>query len=218
MPGAARTVAAFDLDGTLTRRDTLLPFLYRVAGAGPTARAVLAEAPRLVGVVAGRVSRDEAKEALLVRLLPGMEPAHLEAEAEAYAEEVVARRLRPWVQERVAWHREAGHALVIVSASPELYVAPVGRFLGFDAVLATRLQVGRDGRLTGRMDGLNCRGQEKVARLRAWLGDGPVVLYAYGDSSGDRELLDLADTPVRVRRGQVPPLPQPAAAGPPAPA
>jgi phosphatidylglycerophosphatase C len=89
---------------------------------------------------------------------------------------------------------------VLVSASPELYVAPIGRRLGFDAVLATRLEVGADGRLTGRLLGANCRGAEKVARLRQWRGDGLALAYAYGDSAGDTEMLALAATAVRLAR------------------
>ncbi len=120
---------------------------------------------------------------------------------------MVGARLRPLVQDRVTWHRRAGHKLVVVSASPELYVAPLGQRLGFDAVLGTRLEVGPDGRLTGRIEGCNCRGQEKVERLRAWMGPEPAFLYAYGDSAGDRELLAAADVAVRVSRRPLPPLP-----------
>ena len=87
-----------------------------------------------------------------------------------------------------------------MSASPELYVTPIGRRLGFDTVLATRLEVDADGRLTGRLLGPNCRGPEKVMRLREWRGEGLALAYAYGDSSGDREMLDLAMTAVRVGR------------------
>src|SRR5581483_9290555 len=71
---------------------------------------------------------------------------------------------------------------------------------GFDAVLGTRLEIDGDGRLTGRLDGPNCRGPEKVERLRAWLGgDGDVTVHAYGDSAGDRQLWEFADHAYRVR-------------------
>jgi phosphatidylglycerophosphatase C len=202
---AGRPVVAFDLDGTLTRGDTLVPFLRRACGTGTTARAVLGESLPIVRSLLAR-SRHDAKEALLVRLLGGEEEAALREDAEAYARLVVASRLRPGAWDRVDWHRRCGHRLVLVSASPELYVAPVGRLLAFDAVLATRLEVGPDGRLTGRIEGRNCRGAEKAARLRTWMGTGACLLYAYGDSAGDRELLALADTALRVGKGGIPPL------------
>jgi phosphatidylglycerophosphatase C len=85
--------------------------------------------------------------------------------------------------------------VVLASASLDLLVEPWARTAGVDDVLATRLQV-RDGRLTGLIAGRNCYGREKVARLRALLGDlAGVDLYAYGDSRGDRELLAAAQHP-----------------------
>jgi phosphatidylglycerophosphatase C len=197
-----RVVAAFDLDGTLTRRDTLLPFLLKACGHAATYRAVLGVSLLLVRALAGGERRDAAKEALLVRLLAGRPVESLAEVAEAFADEVMASGLlRPDMLERVAEHRRAGHELVIVSASPELYVAPLGRRLGFDAVLGTRLETDAEGRLTGRLLGPNCRGAEKTVRLREWLGgDESTELFAYGDSRGDREMLAMAGTGIRVHR------------------
>jgi phosphatidylglycerophosphatase C len=196
-----RPVAAFDLDGTLTQRDTLLPYLLRAIGHRRTYRAILTCSMFLAqAATLGGPHRDRAKAALLHRILAGVPLAPLAEAAESFADHVVAHGLRPDVRGRVDWHREQGHALVLVSASPELYVAPIGRRLGFDAVLATRLEVGADGRLTGRILGANCRGPEKVVRLREWGGDALTVAYAYGDSAGDREMLALAATAVKLHR------------------
>jgi phosphatidylglycerophosphatase C len=80
-----------------------------------------------------------------------------------------------------------------VTASPESVVAPFARGLGCDLLLGTRLAFdGRD-RLTGEFDGPNCRGEEKVRRLRAVFGPDVRLEAAYGDTSGDREMLTLAD-------------------------
>jgi phosphatidylglycerophosphatase C len=201
-PSSPRPLAAFDLDGTLTRRDTLMPFLVRALGAGRAYRAVLASSLPLARAAAlGGTHRDLAKAAVLRRVLGGLPLAPLAEASESFADHVVVHGLRPEVLARVEWHRAEGHELVLVSASPELYVAPIGRLLGFDEVLATRLEVD-DGRLTGGLVGANCRGPEKVARLRRWRGDALALAYAYGDSAGDREMLALALTPQKVgRRG-----------------
>jgi phosphatidylglycerophosphatase C len=196
-----RPLAAFDLDGTLTHRDTLLPFLLQAIGRGRTYRAILTSSLPLARAAAlGGPHRDRAKVALLQKTLGGVPLSVLAEEAESFADHVVASGLRPDVRARVDWHRNQGHELVLVSASPELYVTPIGRRLGFDAVLATRLEVDADGRLTGRLLGANCRGPEKVVRLRTWRGDALAVAYAYGDSAGDRQMLALAVTAVRVGR------------------
>jgi phosphatidylglycerophosphatase C len=197
----ARPLAAFDLDGTLTRRDTLMPFLARAIGRNRAYRAVLASSLPLARAVAlGGGHRDVAKAAVLGRVLAGVPLSALTEAADAYADHVVAHGLRGDIRARVDWHRAEGHELVLVSASPELYVSPIGRRLGFDAVLATRLEVDPAGLLTGRLLGANCRGPEKVARLREWRDAGVAVAFAYGDSAGDREMLALAEVPVNVGR------------------
>jgi len=207
-PPPPRPLAAFDLDGTLTRRDTLMPFLVRAIGARPAYSAVLASSLPLARAAAlGGPHRDVAKAAFLRRVLAGRPLAALAEAAESYADHVVARGLRPDVQARVDWHRAEGHELVLVSASPELYVAPIGRRLGFDTVLATRLEVDGAGVLTGRLLGANCRGPEKVARLRQWRGEALTLSYAYGDSPGDREMLAVALTATNVGRGRRRPSP-----------
>ena len=196
-----RPLAAFDLDGTLTRRDTLMPFLRRAIGRDRTYRALLGcSLPLARAAVLGGPHRDRAKALVLQRVLASLPLAPLAEAAESFAEHVVASALRPEIRARVEWHRAQGHELVLVSASPELYVAPIGRRLGFDAVLATRLEVDAEGRLTGRLLGANCRGPEKVVRLREWRGGTLTVAYAYGDSAGDREMLALAATGVKVTR------------------
>jgi len=187
-----RTVAAFDFDGTITRSDTMLVFLVRSLGWRPVVAALVTQSPSITRAVVGGASRDTAKEALFRRLLAGRPLAPLEEAAEAFADHLLAGRLRQDTLERISDHRTAGHELVVVSASPELWVGPVARRLGFTATLATRLEVGSDGCLTGGLVGRNCRGPEKVQRLREWLGDDEATLLAYGDSAGDSEMLAFA--------------------------
>lgn len=203
-------LAAFDVDGTLTRRDTLLPFLQRVCGTQRLARALARHGLALSAMAAGRVDRDTVKDSLLVHLLAGSGAEEVRATGVAYARFLAeGDRLRPDTLARLRQHQAAGHRVVLVSASPEVYLGPLGRHLEVDAVLGSALQEGPDGRLTGRLAGRNCRGPEKVARLDAWLdGEGPAdrpYLYAYGDSAGDRELLARADVGILVRPRRPPP-------------
>jgi phosphatidylglycerophosphatase C len=200
-PERSDTVAAFDFDGTLTRRDSLVPFLAQVCGWPRVTTALSALAPRIALALSGHGDRDAAKEALLKRLLAGRKASDVAAAGERYAASLRQRgRLRPEMLDRVHWHREQGHALVLVSASLTPYLDPLGDDLGFDAVLATRLAIDSSWRLTGRFDGNNVRGAEKVARLEAWLAGDRPTLWVYGNSQGDAELLAIADAPRRVRR------------------
>ena len=202
--GQRDVVAAFDFDGTLSPRDNLVPFLRRIAGSTATARAFAATAVHLGREGRAHWSRNEVKEELVRRLLAGREAAAVETSARGFAADVVGRHLRADAVELADWHRTQGHRLVIVSASFAVYLRPIADRLHFDAVLATELEVGDDGRLTGRLDGANVRGPEKPRRLDEWLDTAfegrPALVWAYGDSSGDRELWARADRAVRLGR------------------
>jgi phosphatidylglycerophosphatase C len=198
-PPAARTVAAFDVDGTLTRRDTLVPFLVRVRGRIAVARALVGTAPALARTLVDGGARHHAKEALLIATVRGWWLEELQPIARVYAQHVVDDQLRPDRLARLRWHQRQGHEVVLVSASPELYVAEVAALLGCTATLATRLAVDARGRLTGRILEDNVRGAVKERRLREWLGGAPARIVAYGDSEGDAAMLAMADTATRLR-------------------
>jgi phosphatidylglycerophosphatase C len=93
---------------------------------------------------------------------------------------------------------DEGHEVVLVTASLAPYAEPLGRRLGASRVIATDLEVDGGGRLTGRLAGANCRGEEKVRRLTAVYGDPPPLTWAYGDSPDDRPMLAHAVHPVEV--------------------
>lgn len=201
-------VAAFDFDGTLARGSSELWFLLRLRGVAPVGAAILRLLPKLVkGAVLGGPAADAGKQALFARLLAGLPARRVDVVAADFAERHLRRRLRPEVHDRLEWHRKQGHLVVIVSASPECYVRVAGELLGADATLATRLQVGGN-LLTGRIEGHNCRGAEKYARLVGWLrteglhgnGSAHPVLWAYGNSRGDLRLLHAADHGVDTGR------------------
>jgi HAD superfamily hydrolase (TIGR01490 family) len=186
------TLAVFDLDGTLTRGDTLVPFLRFVAGARGFALRALGALPPLAAWALRRLERDRAKEAVLRSFLRGIPRAELERFAAAFARERLPDMMRPEALERLAWHRARGHRCVLLSASPTLYVEPWARAAGFDDVIATELGYDASGCATGGFEGANCRGEEKVRRLQARLGDlGRYTLHGYGDSPGDRPFLAL---------------------------
>lgn len=191
-------IAAFDFDGTLSRRDTLVPFLLRSCGRARVAQALGASVLRVRG-------RDAVKIALIARLFRGWPADRLEALGRAYLPTVL-QGLRPELLDRVRWHQAEGHAVVIVSASLGAYLRPLADELGLDEALAVEMVVDPDGTLTGEVvGGLNTRGPQKVARLRAWVDAryGPVTdveLWAYGDSAGDDELLAAADHPTWIGR------------------
>lgn len=199
-------VAAFDFDGTITRRDTLVPFLVRVAGrrrfAAACARLGISGARRSIDVR----DRDDVKEAMVDLLLGGRSEDEMRSRGEVYARDLMAEdQLRPMLVDRLHAHRERGHASVIVSASLVYYLEPLARSFGMDHVIAVEPEVD-SGVLTGRLARPNVRAEQKAVRLREWLGgrglnaDVPpgsrgrdVHVWGYGNSSGDHALLAMSD-------------------------
>lgn len=187
-------VAAFDFDLTITDRDTFLPFLKLAFGSFLLNKVLFSMAFDGLGFLFGLINRDQFKKKLIQKLLTGCSTEAINELGKVHATHIMDW-LRPSALARIQWHKERGDRLVMVSASLDIYLKPVADRLGFDNLLCTQLNSSisiYDGMLTGR----NCRGPEKVSRLKELLGSlGEFELYSYGDSAGDKELLSVADHP-----------------------
>ncbi len=189
-----RPIVAFDFDGTLTVKDSYTAFLaWRVglpAYAAGLARLIPAALSYLV-----RPDRGRLKAAATRVFLAGMSRNEIEADARRFAESRARTLLRPDAIR--AWKRwRADNArLIIVTASPDLIVAPFARGLGASLLIGTRLAFDESDRVTGDFIGPNCRGAEKVRRLREAFGQDLRLAAAYGDTDGDLDMLALAEEP-----------------------
>jgi HAD superfamily hydrolase (TIGR01490 family) len=195
-------VVLFDFDGTLTRGDTLLPFLRFLVGAPRFWAGMAWLSPVLALYAAGVLRNDRAKAIVLRHFLRGRPLAQLQEAGERFAGQQLPALLRTDMMARVRAHVERGDVCVLVSASLDIYLAPWARGHGFDAVLCSRLAA-QAGQVSGDLAGPNCFGPEKVARVQAWLREGghtPLEVIAYGDSRGDHEMMAFAHTAFRVGR------------------
>ena len=189
---ADKGVVAFDFDGTLTVRDSFTAFLkWRVSPARHRA-GMIRLIPSALAYL-GHRSRGRIKAAAAREFLGGLSRADLEAEARAFAQAQATRLLRPDALRSWRYWRQRSVKLVIVTSSPGAVVAPFARGLGADALIATELAYDDQDRVTGAFVGANCRGPEKVRRLETMFGLGLRLVAAYGDTSGDREMLAIAD-------------------------
>lgn len=196
-------VAAFDLDGTLSDGGSVFKWLRCLSGTRATYSATLRLAgPILVGALRSGPWADEAKERLFLRLLAGRPLEDVRDTSRVFALAHFEEHARPRVIERLEWHLRQGHDVVIVSASPQIYVEVVAEHLNVAAGIGTRLAVDPLGKLTGGYLGKNCRGREKLRRLSEWIESAhssePPVIYAYGNSRGDRRMLRAATYPYDV--------------------
>jgi phosphatidylglycerophosphatase C len=186
------TIAVFDLDGTITRRDTLFPLvLHELARRPLHLLRLLAVLPAVVRFVFDR-DRGLLKQALLRHTLRGMRRAEIEVAAREFVSESLARRCFRDALAAIRRHKDAGHFLVLMSASVDFYVPEFGRALGFDHVISTGVAWNGD-RLDGTLTTPNRRGDEKARCLRelsATREDSDI--FAYGNSSSDLPHLSIA--------------------------
>jgi phosphatidylglycerophosphatase C len=192
-------IALFDLDGTLTWRDTLLPFLVGFVRRRPHRVFGLWRLPwALVRYWQDR-ERGALKSSVIRMLMRGEQRSVLDAWALRFVAELKSKhRYRPLALAVVEAHRAAGDHLVLLSASPDLYVPQIGQSLGFERTLCTEIQWQGE-RLDGRLKTPNRRGEEKL-RCLAWLREqypgSPVI--AYGNSASDLDHLRHADRALLV--------------------
>lgn len=187
-------VAAFDFDGTLTYRDTLLPFLCFSSGPLLTTCKIALELPQLAAYVAGVCSRQETKEHVLKRFFQGKSYDEIKKTGERFAETGLNQFIKSEGMRRLGWHIKQGHRCILVSANLDLFLCPWAKRNGFHDAITSRCEVTSEGKLTGKLVGLNCWGMEKTHRLRELLGqEKNYILYVYGDSKGDQDLLSVAD-------------------------
>ena len=189
-------IAAFDFDGTLTRRDTFLPFLARGMGWPRFLLALLKCSPWLLAFALRLIPNHVAKQRLMLLTLKGKSLAEVDDWTTRWLAQDFPGQLRRWTLAQLTQHQQAGHCCVMVSASPDIYLQRVARQMGFDALVCTEMALDA-GVLTGRMRTPNCHGEQKVLRLKAWMRqrfgtDTGFTLYAYGDTSGDKPMLDMA--------------------------
>ena len=185
-------VYAFDFDGTLTRRDTLIEFIRFAKGDKAFLLCFLRYSPLLVLMKLGLYPNWKAKQRVFSHCFRGMAVDTFNSLCSRFARDK-ARLMRPKGMKKLREVLAEGGKVVVVSASVNNWVEPFFTGIGGVYVVGTMVEE-REGVLTGRFLTKNCYGEEKVTRLLQLFPERTQYwLTAYGDSRGDFELLDFAN-------------------------
>lgn len=202
MQTARKIVAYFDFDGTITSRDTLLPFLIYTVGVVRFIRAL----PKLICILLRywlkRIDNEQAKEDTLTLLIAGLKYTALENKAKNFALTKLHKYIKPVIYAKIEWHREHGHDLYLVSANLGIYLRYWAALHKIERVIATELEVDHEKYMTGKLASRNCYGEQKIIRLEKYLRENNLKYdysYGYGNSAGDYELLQYVDEPYWIK-------------------
>lgn len=186
-----KRLVLFDFDGTITTKDTFLEFIRFYHGSSRLYLGFLMHSPLLILMKLKVVPNWRAKEKILEWYFKGETEEEFNRKGLEFCRTVVPGLVRPKAVEEIKKHLSEGAVVSIVSASAENWVKPWCEFYGLNC-LATRLEV-NNGKITGKIQGVNCYGAEKENRIRACYDlSGYDEIFAYGDTSGDLEMLALA--------------------------
>lgn len=184
-------IAFFDFDGTITTKDTLLEFIKCCKGNIGFYSGFLINSPYLFAFKAKFISNQLAKEKVLQHFFKNTPIEVFEKQCELFTKNILPQLIRPKAIEEIKKLKTEGYVVVIVSASPENWIKQWAKEMNVE-LIASRLQI-KDGFITGKIVDKNCHGEEKVKRImEKYAVNDFDVIHAYGDSSGDKQMLALA--------------------------
>ncbi|MFY0674681.1 MAG: HAD-IB family hydrolase [Bacteroidia bacterium] len=187
-----KAVAFWDFDKTITTKDTTLYFLFYTQSWSKIFLGGIRLGFYLLGMKLGILNTTKVKAKVYGYFFGGWELDKVNLLGEGFAKEIIPKLLNAEALEKLEWHKNQGHEIVVVSASPEFYLKPWCKQMGYDCI-GTLLY--SEGGLMGKSIISDCAGKEKVNRIKQNINLAEYQeIYAYGNSeSGDRPMLNLAN-------------------------
>jgi len=186
-----KCLVLFDFDGTLTEKDSFIAFIRATNSRLKFISGLILLSPVLFLYKLGILSNWKAKQMVIGFFYKGIEAEKLFQIGKNFSEQSIPGLVRQNGMQKLREHLASGHRVVIVTASLQLYMEAWCKSINAE-LISTQLEI-NDGKITGRLDGKNCYGPEKAKRIREKYSlDSFHKIIAYGDSTGDKEMLGIA--------------------------
>jgi len=184
-------LALFDFDGTISNKDSFLGFM-KAARPMRFLWACLRLFPQIALFLIGRYPNQRLKEAFLTSIFSGSPIDEIDRLADVYCLETIDKIIRPKALQEIEEYKKDGHRVVVVTASPRRFLEPWCSKMGLE-IIGSELELDERETLTGKLIGNNCRGEEKVRRVKQYLCLSEYeTISVYGDTDGDLAMLELA--------------------------
>ena len=185
-------IAFFDFDGTITSEDSTIKFIRFLVGDLKYIFGIIVLAPLLILYKLNILNNNYTKKVIITYFFKGITAVDFKNKAKLFSSNILHNLVRKKALEKLAWHQTKGHKVVIVSASINLWLQDWCEINNFD-LIASELEI-VNGRITGNLLSSNCYGPEKVRRIsKKYNLSDYTYIYAYGNSRGDYEMLDIAN-------------------------
>ena len=185
-------IAFFDFDGTITKDDSTAKFIRYFVGDIAFIKGIIILLPMIIAYKLKIVTNNEIKKRLITYFFKGIDIIYFTEKAKEFSLNMLDPLIRKKALDRINWHKSNGDKLVIVSASINLWLLPWCKKNKI-SLLATELEI-LNNKITGNLISKNCYGPEKVIRiLKSYDLLKYDYVYAYGNSRGDYEMLELAN-------------------------
>ncbi|WP_237760727.1 HAD-IB family hydrolase [Legionella rubrilucens] len=193
-PGDRQPVAIFDFDGTITRKSTTVPFLRFVFGTSVFIKAAR-QLHALLLYHFNRMELDELNHIIARSFFTNLSRDYLFQQGKLFSDTVLPSLIRDSAYQRLRWHKSQGHYCILATAAYDLYMTHWSLCHAFNGLASTKIAFDEHNQATGTLEGKSCYGEEKLQRVLQLIGHTPRTVYAYGDSSGDKAILDYATHP-----------------------
>lgn len=185
-------LALFDFDGTISNKDSFLEFIKFCKGKKSFYLGMILHLPMLMLMKLKIIPNQIAKEKILIYFFKNEKVEKLQKLGNDFGIQYLPKIIRPKAIEKINWHKKKNHTISLVSASSDLWLKNWAEAQKID-LIATKLEIS-NGKITGKINGKNCKGIEKVNRIKEKYDlKSFEKIYAYGDSRGDKEMLAIAD-------------------------
>jgi phosphatidylglycerophosphatase C len=187
-----KIIAFFDFDGTITKRDTFIEFIKFCFGSYGLVTGLMLFSPVIALYKIGIIPNFKAKEMLFKYYFKNWTEVEFNNKCLLFTTEVLNGLIKTEALHKLKWHLDGGHRIAIVSASVKNWIAPWCALYNIETI-ATEIDI-QNAKLTGMFRTKNCYGKEKVKRIKESVNlQDYKTVYAYGDSNGDKEMLELAN-------------------------
>lgn len=187
-----QNLALFDFDGTITKKDSFLEFIRFYKGFNSFIIGLIVLSPILFLYKVKIVKNWKAKERILTFFFKNEPFKEFCLKSTEFSLKIIPGLLKPDAVQAISYHLEKGDRVIVISASFENWLADWCKSMKLE-LIGSKIEV-RNGLITGKIEGKNCYGIEKVIRLKQYLDINQFSeIYAYGDSKGDLPLLELAN-------------------------